>query len=261
VPGAAAAGAQEEYILRSSSGLTVRVRLRIPPGMRASAPAAVILGGLQRGREAVDVAARVVGETPIVLAALDYPYDGDPEPRGWAILGALREARPALYRTIAAARLLVDFLARDPRIRPDRILVIGVSLGAPAAVVVGGADRRVAGVAGLFGADLPAMLGQAVGPRAALGRGAVVALAAWHFAAVDARRYAAAIPPRPFLVVGGRGDRRIPPEAVEALAAAGAPTARLVWLDAPHPNPTNSDWLRLSGDAVRAWLAEQRLLD
>jgi len=209
----------------------------------------------------VEVATQVVAETPILLASLDYPYAGDPRPWGWRIGGALWKARPAAYRTVAGTRLLVDFLARDPRVRADRIVLVGVSLGAPLAVAIGGMDRRIAAVAALFGADLAAMLGQTVRSRAGPLAAVVAPIAAWHFRAIEAGREAARIPPRPFLVVGGRDDRRIPPAAIEALARAGSPTARLVWLETPHPNPTTSEWLRLGGGAVRAWLGEQGLLD
>ena len=233
--------ATTDLTLRSSSGLPFRARLRAPAMMSSPAPALIVLGGLERGRESVAVAAQVVGETPVILASLDFPYFADPRPGGWAIVGALREARPALYRMVAGTHLFVDFLERDPRVRRDRSILIGVSRGAPIAVAVGGVDRRVAGLASLFGADFPTMVGQALRPRAGLLADAVVPLVAWHFRAVDALRLAPAIPPRPFLVVGGRGDRRIPPPAIEVLAAAGAPAARVVWLDTPHPNPTTSE--------------------
>ncbi len=252
--------AATDLALRSSSGLAIRARLRVPPMIRWPAAAVIVLGGLERGREAVDVAAQVVGETPVILASLDYPYLADPSPRGWAIVGALREARPAVYRTVAGARLLVDFLERDPRVRKDRIVLIGVSLGAPIAVAVGGMDRRVAGVASLFGVDFPTMVGQSIRPRVGTLADAMVPLVAWHFRAADALRLASAIPPRPLLVVGGRVDRRIPPLAIEALAAAGAPAAHLVWLDTPHPNPTRPEWLRLGAEVVRAWLVDQGLI-
>ena len=249
-----------DHTLRSSSGLVVRVRLRLAPAVRGPMPAAIVLGGLQRGRGAADLAAQVVGELPVVLAAIDYPYEGDPDPRGWAMVGALREARPALYRTVAGTRLLIDFLARHPRVRPDRIVLIGVSLGGPIAVAVGGMDPRPAAVACLFGADLPNMLGHAIRPRVGPLAGAVVPLVAWHLRPIDPARHVTAIAPRPFLLVGGRGDRRIPAAAIEALARATGPAARTVWLEAPHPDPAASEWLRLAAEVVRSWLAKHDLL-
>ncbi len=249
-----------EHILRSSSGLAIRVRVRLPPDATRPVPAAIVLGGLQRGKGAADLAAQVVGDAPIVLASLDYPYAGDPDPRGWAIVGAVREARPAIYRTVAGTRLLIDFLARHPRVRPDRIILVGVSLGGPIAVAVGGLDPRPAAVACLFGADLPNMLGHAVRPRAGALAGMVVPLMAWHLASIDPARHVAGIAPRPFLLVGGRGDRRIPVAAIEALARAAGPSARTVWLESPHPDPAASEWLRLASAAVQSWLAEQGLL-
>ncbi len=249
-----------EHILRSSSGLTIRARVRLPPDSAQPAPAAIVLGGLQRGKGAADLAAQVVGDAPIVLASLDYPYGGDPDPRGWAIVGASLEARPALYRTVAGTRLLIDFLTRHPRVRPDRIILVGVSLGGPIAVAVGGMDPRPAAVACLFGADLPGMLEHAVRPRAGVLAGILAPLMAWHLRPIDPARHVAAIAPRPFLLVGGRGDRRIPVAAIEALARAAGPSARTVWLESPHPDPAASEWLRLAAAAVQSWLAEQALL-
>lgn len=255
--GGAAAG---DVTLRSSNGLKIGVRLRVPAGGPERAPAVVVFGGLQRGRGAVDLAAQVVGKAPVVLAAMDYPYEGDPDPRGWAVVGAIREARPALYRAVAGAGLLIDFLARHPRVRPDRIILIGVSLGGPIAVAVGGMDPRPAAVGCLFGASLADMLGDALRPRLGALASAAVPVVAWHLRAVDAGRHAPAIAPRPFLIVGGRGDRRIPAQAIEALAAKAGPAARTVWLNTPHPDPAASEWLRLAADATRSWLAQERLL-
>lgn len=250
----------QDLVLRGSGGLVVRARLRVPPGPAGRVPAAFVFGGLQRGRGAVDVAAQVVGDAPVALAAMDYLYEGDPEPRGWAIPGAVRQARPALYRTVAGARLLLDFLAAHPRVRPDRIILIGVSLGGPIAVAVAGMDARPAAVACLFGADLADMLGHALRPRLGPAAGALVPVARWHLSAVSATRRAPAIAPRPFLIIGGRGDRRIPAGAIEALARAAGPAARIVWLDAPHPDPAASEWLRLAAAATRGWLAEVGLI-
>ena len=249
-----------DLTLRSSSGLEIEVLVLVPAGGPERVPAVVVFGGLQRGRGAVDLAAQVAGETPVVLAAMDYPYEGDPDPQGWAVAGAVREARPALYRTVAGARLLLDFLARHPRVRPDRIILVGVSLGGPIAVAVGGMDPRPAGVASLFGAGLADMLGHALRPRLGALADAAVPVVAWHLRAVDAGRHAPAIAPRPFLVVGGRGDRRIPVQAIEALAKRAGPAARVVWLDTPHPDPVASVWLRLAADATRSWLAQERLI-
>lgn len=259
-PVAAPMGAAD-HILRSSSGLAIRVRVRLPPDGGGPVPAAIVLGGLQRGKGAADLAAQVVGDAPIVLASLDYLYGADPDPRGWAIVGAAREARPALYHTVAGTRLLIDFLARHPRVRPDRIVLVGVSLGGPVAVAVAGMDSRLAAVACLFGADLPNMLGHAVRPRVGPLAGALVPLVAWHLRPIDPARHVSAIAPRPFLLVGGRGDRRIPAAAIEALARAAGPAARTVWLEAPHPDPAASEWLRLAAAVVRSWLAEHGLLD
>ncbi len=262
-PPVPAAGSPDaaDHTLRSSSGLVIRVRLRFAPAAWGPAPAAIVLGGLQRGKGAADLAAQVVGGLPVVLAALDYPYEGDPDPGGWAMVGAVREARPALYRTVAGTRLLIDFLARHPRVRPDRIILVGVSLGGPIAAAVGGIDPRPAAVACLFGADLPNMLGHAIRPRVGPLAGAVVPLVAWHLRPIDPARHVTAIAPRPFLLVGGRGDRRIPAAAIEALARAAGPAARTVWLEAAHPDPAASEWLRLAAAVVRSWLAEGGLLD
>src|SRR3970282_172783 len=114
-------------------------------------------------------------------------------------------------RAWAWGRLLLAFLARHPRVRPDRIILVGVSLGGPIAVAVGGMDPRPAGVASLFGAGLADLLGHA--PRAR------------------------------------RAARRIHVTSVEPLPKRAVPPSGAVWLDTPLPDPVASVWLRVAAVA------------
>lgn len=79
-------------------------------------PLVLILGGQQRGRGAVALVDSIPG---VVLAALDYPYEGNPAPRGLvATLAQVPAIRRAFYDTPPAVSLALDHLLQRPDVDP-----------------------------------------------------------------------------------------------------------------------------------------------
>jgi len=91
-------------------------------------PLAIILGGPYTGREA----ARLVGDTRgVVVAAISYPFTGDPRPEAATLLREIPRIRAAFLDTPPAIMLALDYLLRLPDVDASLVEVIGVSLGAP----------------------------------------------------------------------------------------------------------------------------------
>ncbi len=154
LPAAAAAG-EEQLALRLASGTQVHVRLLRASDRAVRLPAIVVLGGLERGSGVVDLIPRT---TDAVLVGFDYPLALPQQLRWSEALPLARRLEKGILETIEAVGRLHALLARRADIDPDRLTIVGVSLGAPFAVV-GAAEQDWRGVVIIDGfGDLPRTL-------------------------------------------------------------------------------------------------------
>ena len=162
-------------------------------------------------------------------------------------------------RDVTAA---VDYLVGCPRVDSGRIAVLGHSMGGWAALVTAATEPRLRAVA-VYGA--PARLG--AGLRLSPDRveaeftrflATTPEEFAWQAAVVaeqtDALAAAAAIEPRPLLVVHGTADRWVPVAQARELRERAGPSCRYVEVEgADHA----FSWLRAElADLVVGWLSE-----
>ncbi|MDX1616827.1 MAG: alpha/beta fold hydrolase, partial [Candidatus Promineifilaceae bacterium] len=177
----------------------------------------------------------------------------------WGSGGRYRfDTQPA---DIAAA---LDYLATRPRpqIDPQRLVLIGHSMGGWAAVLAGAADRRVRAVA-VYGAvadprtwtfnveeaatEYTPWL-QGVTPTDLVAQWKDLAEAFWPVAQV------ARLAPRPLLIIHGAADGVVPPEQGRSLyEAAGQPRQLVVTTDANHAFSWQRKILR---ETLLEWLAQ-----
>ncbi len=154
LPAAAAAG-EEQLALRLASGTQVHVRLLRASDRAVRLPAIVVLGGLERGSGVVDLIPRT---TDAVLVGFDYPLALPQQLRWSEALPLARRLEKGILETIEAVGRLHALLARRADIDPDRLTIVGVSLGAPFAVI-GAAEQDWRGVVIIDGfGDLPRTL-------------------------------------------------------------------------------------------------------
>jgi dienelactone hydrolase len=223
--------------LRSDTGLTVDLRVLRPAESAEPLPLVVVLGGHRTGRDAV---ALLGAPGPLVVAALDYPYDGPERPRGWReSLRAIGSARQALPDTPPAALLAVEWLLAQPWVDPARAELMGVSLGVPFAAVVGALEPRLGRVWLVHGGGdnrvwLKHSLTAEERPRWVshwLARGLYrVARAGWF----EANEWVGDIAPREVVVIGAREDQRLPAGEAERLYAAAGVPRELLWTEGGH---------------------------
>ena len=143
---------EERFALRLASGTEVQVRLVRASHSTARLPAMVVLGGLDRGSGVVDLIPRT---TKAVVVGFDYPV-AMPHRVGWTeALPAARRLEKGIGETIESVGRLHELLARRADIDPARLSIVGVSLGAPFAVI-GAAQWDYRGVIIIDGfGDLP----------------------------------------------------------------------------------------------------------
>jgi hypothetical protein len=245
----------EDIVLVSTSGLRIRGLVRSPDGGAGSRrPAILILAGIRTGRKVVTQLPP--GDRPLVWMSIDYPYD---PPASWGgpgtLFGELPRAESGAVEALGGIGLALEYLESRPDVDPARTALAGGSLGAFFAVVGGALHPGFEAVASLYGGgDLAAIVRESLPWRSRPLRAlAARALNPW-LGPVDPRLFAARISPRPFLMVNGNRDARIPRDCVLALYDAAGEPKDLVWIDTPHRILGDRQLLAEATAAVMDWL-------
>ncbi|HET6362892.1 MAG TPA: hypothetical protein VFH11_12670 [Gemmatimonadota bacterium] len=258
--GAARDGKQlTEVTLVSDTGFEVRARVRAegtPSGERY--PAAILLGGYKTGRKAVDIPARTGN---LVLLSIEYPYTGPERPRGLDWVRYFGTMRRAILDTPPAVLLAAQYLYTRRDVDPERVSVIGVSLGVPFSVAAAATDKRIAGVALLHGGgDIATMAYYAFADRgpAWIMRSLAWGLS-WVAAPLEPTRYAAEMAPRPVLMVNAADDEFIPRSSVLELYGSLRQPKRIVWLESTHIASSDEEVVDGLMSITLEWMTERGL--
>jgi|SRR5687767_5617414 len=245
----------------ATSGLAVDLMFRRPRAdSGARLPLAVILGGHYTGRKAVDL----LGDTPgVAVAALSYPFTGDPRPDALTFLREIPKIRGAFLDTPPAVMLALDYLWRQPGIDTTRVEAIGVSLGAPFMTIAGALDERLSRVWVLHGSGgsyvpLEANMKRniPIAPVRALAAG--IANVIINGPNLDPVHWVDRIAPRPFMMVNASDDERLPRRAVDALYASAREPKEIVWMSGRHVHSDRETIQRLVGIVMSRMRGEPR---
>src|SRR5919204_2654803 len=129
----------QQVRLTATSGLSVALTLRRAASDTGRLPFVVILGGHHTGREAV----RLLGDTRgTLVAAMSYPFAGDPRPDALTFLREMPAIRAAFLDTPPAIMLALDYALARPDVDSARVEAVGVSPGAPFVTIAGALDHR-----------------------------------------------------------------------------------------------------------------------
>lgn len=249
-----------DVTLVSDTGMRVTVRARAEGELTGERhPAVILLGGFKTGRRVVEVPPR---SADLVMVGIDYPYEGprrDLTARHW--IRNAPQMRRAILETPSALLLAAQYLYTREDVDPDRVSLIGVSLGVPFTVAAAATDRRLAGAALLHGGgDIRTLFGHAftesIDPP--LLEPAAV-LVDWLLAPLEPTRYAGEISPRPVLMINAAGDEAVPRESVLALYRALRRPKRIVWLETAHVRASDEAQITDLMDRTLAWMEERGL--
>jgi len=235
--------------------------LRIPAHRRPS-PVMILLGGLNTGREVINL----VGETELtrdfVFMSMDYPYKG--KKKNVPVLEFIRAIpaiRKAGFNAVGAVLTMIDYLETLPEVNKEQIFVTGVSFGAYFAIASGALDSRVKAVASLYGGgDISLLIEKNVqwGPKFIRKLGGF--LAELLVLPVEPLRYVERISPRHFLMVNGSIDEKIPLESVQKLYEQAKQPKELIWFETKHIQPTKSELTQELTEIVNQWLQNKNLV-
>ena len=241
-----------DFRITSTSGLEVRGRLRLPDEAGAKDPraAVLILGGIDRGGDAITL---IRDGLPQVGAALWYPEALDAEDAAEALRN-LETLKDVAWDIPASVLLTLDYLVGLPAVDPDRLALVGASFGGFFAPVAAATDPRVTNLGLLYaGGDLAGLLAahleeEIPPPAAILGAD----LASLRLQRLEPVRYVGAVSPRPVLLVNGLYDDLVVRASAQALIRATRQPRDVVWLPTGHLDPDNEPLLQEIVDTALA---------
>jgi len=251
-------GTLQALRLTDDRGLAIDVQLRVPQTDGRLHPVLVILGGVQTGGRTSEL---VPDTGPFILASVDYPYAG--RRRGLSFLEfvtALPAMRRAVLMTPPAVMLVLDYLHTRGDVDRDRIVLAGGSFGALLAPAAAATEKRITGLAVLFGAgDLESLIAATLEVPAPFDR-PVAWIANLIVSPVEPLKYIGRVAPRPVLLVNGRGDARMPEALGRRLQELAGSPRKVVWLDVGHATVRSAEFRALVVDTLADWLVETGVL-
>lgn len=237
------------------SGRRITALLTLPHKPAGPVPCLLLLHGYGDSKEDANLAAMIAARQGWAAFALDAMLCGERAVKGRDIYSPnLYQTRVALIQSIVDWRRGIDYLTTRPEIHPQRIGLLGASMGGIMGTLLAGVDQRVrCAVIAAGGADwgLMASLSQNE-PAKALRRirpELTPEKIAEILAPVDPLNFIDKISPRPVLLQHGRSDISVPPEAAQLLWERAREPKEMDWYDVGHYFPRQAffrilDWLR-----------------
>jgi len=250
--------------LENDGGLVVDGYVKAPSGHSGPTagntryPAFLLLGGVRTGKNTLDY---IHNTKNIVMLALDYPYPGKKSGLSpGEFIRAIRPIRRAVIDTPPAAMLGVDYLLGREDVDPERIILVGGSVGAVFVPAVAATDTRIAAAVMLFGAaDIETLLSANINATRWIA-GPASWLGAVLTSPVEPAKYVADITPRPVFMLNGTGDPRMPEYCSRLLHETAKEPKSIRWIDAGHVDIRSKEFHSLVSRELAAWLIGQDLI-
>ena len=247
----------QDVRLVAASGLVVDLSVKWPdadPSSGSDRPLILLLGGHRTGRDAVDLVRDTRGT---VIAAVSYPFAGNPRVKGLAVIPEVPAIRRALLDTPPALMLALDYLLTRTDVDSSAVEMVGVSLGAPFGCIAGAIDPRFSRVWSVHGAGDPRTLLDhnlerhiPFGPaRSFVAATAYLLINGPHLAP---ERWVGRIAPRPFVMINAEEDERLPRTTVDRLYERALAPKDITWMAGQHVLPRKTELVQQLVDMVLA---------
>ncbi len=222
----------------------VEAYLVTPSAAAGRLPAVLHLHGAGGDRaEQLANASRLARRGAVALT-ITAPSQAKEPPSGLAPEAALRWQRDETVEDLVAARRALDLLAADERVDPDRLALVGWSMGGRQAAMVAGVDDRVRATVLMSTGAVPVSEYVAAAPESF--RDDVEEV----LPGIDPLAYVGEIEGA-LLVQAARSDSIVPQQALQSIVDAAPESARVEWYRTDHALGEQATRNRLE------WLAEE----
>ena len=223
-------------LARSELRVDLSVRTPLPDSVTIRRPLYIILGGQRRGKGA----GALIGDTRgNIFASLEYPFDGNQDAKGLALVMEIPAIRRALFDTPPAVMLALDHLLTRPDVDHTRVELVGASFGAPFGTIAAAIDPRVTRLWLAHGGGEPYQLINRglereikFAPLRAIVAGVATMVASGPRMAPE--QWIGRVAPRPVVMLNAEDDERIPRRSVEALWLKAREPKQQIWLPGLH---------------------------
>jgi len=217
-------------------------RIRMPKG-KGPFRTGLLAVGIETGK---DVIAMIEGHDDVMLMAVDYPFEGEWEFRGWKGLSTTVSLRTMGFRTVPLLLSCLDWLFQQEDVDPSEVIMVAVSFGSFTAIPAAVIDTRVKQLVVVQGGgNLSGVISQ---NAKRWGTSLPGWLAGWIGNAIlspfEPNKYIPHLSPRPLLMVSGRGDTFFPPHSAEALFENAREPKELVWHKTEHIMPGEKELIK-----------------
>ena len=242
--------------LYSGNGFNLHAQIRNPriPG---KVPAILLLGGMMTGKKAVEYAYHI---DHVLLISPDYPYEVRSKYNIWTMLSDIHKAHQALHLQIRDNLVLLDFLRTWDRIDTSKISLIGYSFGVPFACATAELDKKLKGLALIYGgADLKYLLQKNLKLYHSFVDEVLIHLFGVFLSDFEPSRHAANLKLLPVILINGEFDKKIPEESARSLQNAIPFEKTVIWLPTDHVHPKNRSLSLEIITHLRQWYKEHNL--
>ena len=208
------------------------------PKRKGPHPVIIFCHGYGMKKDLGPMADTIIGQKGFAIFGIDTKYRNEREREGRDILSPyIYTSRDAFIQTVVDNMRGIDYLETLPEIDTSRIGIMGLSMGSYIGTILFSLDHRIqTATFGVGGADWTKVSEKSMfGPFYQLrqsGRSVDELLNA--FATVDPINYVWDTKGRPVLMVNGRLDELVPPEAAKALFKGLAEPKHIIWFDGGH---------------------------
>ncbi|MBI3006583.1 MAG: hypothetical protein HYY49_14400 [Ignavibacteriales bacterium] len=231
-----------DFALYSSKEDSLKGRIRFPKG-GGRFPAALLCVGIETGKEVI---AMIEGQDSVILMAVDYPFEGGWDFKGWTAVGTTFRLRSMAYRAVPLLLNCLDWLFVQKNVDARDVTVVAVSFGVFTAAPVAVIDHRVKQfMAVQAGGDLSGVI-----KHNSEKWGVTIPgwLAGWLGGSIlhpfEPNKYVFYLSPRKLLMINGEGDSFFPKFSAESLFEHAREPKEMIWHKSAHVAPGEKELIK-----------------
>ena len=242
------------FTFAATDGATVPALLFLPPGQPTQS-LVLFLHGLGGSKDDAKFIANMLCANGVALLAIDARGHGDRKQDDARVIPPdLNRFRQTVIGTIVDNRRALDYVASRTDFNPDRIGLVGVSMGGIFGSILSAVEPRIDAAALLVAGgrwDILSRNSQHSEARNLRSDGLLPSTIRNQLAAVEPINFVGHIAPRPVFFANGNLDRIITPRSAQALHDAAGQPRQIHWYQAGHIGavlqciPDLTNWLRL----------------